>query len=263
VAAFAFNLSPANLPNDSIFPFDVLLLGGDDVVLVTAADRALEVALTLVEGFSQETERRLGRSLRLSATVILAHARFPLAALLKLAESGLAFTKREAAVRQRRGEAVRDGLINFLVVSSTNHLDFDTYVERVLRPRPPLSPESLDRTLRPYTTTDFRRLLQAARVLADGPRTRLQQLRAACFLDHMRGRLEALSALLRWQESDAKRELLRLVTDFARSTGGGEVQFPWFSSGEQERPPIWRTPIADVAEIFDFVAQEVSHAATP
>lgn len=261
--AIARHLPPGRLADGPIFPFDVLLLGGDDVVLVTAADRALEVALTLVEGFSQETERRLGRSLRLSASVILAHARYPFAALLKLAEGGLAFTKREAAARKRRGEPAREGLINFLVVSSTNHLDFDTYVERVLRPRPPLSREALDRTLRPYTTTDFRRLLQAARMLADAPRTRVQQLREACFLDHMHGRLEALSALLRWRESVAKREAPRLVADFARSAGGGEVQFPWFSSGEQEQPPVWRTPIADVAEILDFVAPEESHAATP
>jgi hypothetical protein len=263
VEAVARHLPPVQLADGSIFPFDVLLLGGDDVVLVTAADRALEAALTLVERFSQETEGRLDRSLRLSATVILSHARYPFAALLKLAEGGLAFAKREAAARQRRGEPAREGLINFLVVSSTNHLDFDTYVERVLRLRPPLSHESLDRTLRPYTTTDFRRLLQAARVLADAPRTRVQQLREACFLDHLHGRLEALSALLRWRESNAKREPLRLVADFARSTGGGEVQFPWFSSGEQEQPAVWRTPIADVAEILDFVAPEESRAATP
>ena len=260
VEAVAGHLPPAQLAKDSILPFDVLLLGGDDGVLVTVADRALEVALTLVESFSQETERRIGRSLRLSATVILAHARYPFAALVKLAESGLAFAKREAAARRRRGEQPREGLINFLVVSSTNHLDLNTYVERVLRPRPPLSQEALDRTLRPYTTTDFRRLLQAARVLADGPRTRVQQLREACFLDHMHGQLEALSALLRWPESYAKREPLRLVADFAHSAGGREVQFPWFLDRAEQ---VWRTPIADVAEIFDFIAPEVSHAATP
>lgn len=263
VEAVAHHLHPVPSLSGLIFPFDILLLGGDDVVLVTAAHQALEVALTLVESFSQGTEGRLGRSLRLSATVILAHARYPFAALLKLAEGGLAFAKREAAARQRRGEPAREGLINFLVVSSTNHLDFNTYVERVLRPRPPLSQEALDRTLRPYTTSDFRRLLRAARVVADGPRTRVQQLRQACFLDHMNGRIEALSALLRWPESEGKREPLRLVADFARSAGGGEVQFPWFSSGQQGQPPIWRTPVADVAEIFDFVAPEVSHAVTP
>jgi hypothetical protein len=251
VTAIARHLQPSG----DTFPFDVLLLGGDDVVLVTAADRALDAALTLVETFSKESEVRLGRALRLSATVVLAHARYPFAALLKLAEGGLALAKRQAADGKLNGN--REGLINFLVLSSTNHLDFEAYLDRVLRARPPNLDVPIDRTLRPYTTAGFKRLLQAARTLAvpDVPRSRVQQLRQACFLDHLHGRLEAEAALLRWRDSDAKHEPVRLVNDFAGP--GTVVQFPWFWDGPRK---VWRTPLADAIEILDFVTPGESHA---
>ena len=38
------------------FPFDVLLIGGDDIVMVTPADKALQVATTLAERFHSYTE---------------------------------------------------------------------------------------------------------------------------------------------------------------------------------------------------------------
>ncbi len=37
------------------FPFDILLVGGDDIVIVTPADKALQVAYTLAEQFHQLT----------------------------------------------------------------------------------------------------------------------------------------------------------------------------------------------------------------
>lgn len=259
VEAVTRHLRPEPSSGGPMFPFDVLLLGGDDVVLATAADRAIEVALALVEEFSRETERQLGQPLRLSASVVIAHARYPFVALLKLAEGGLAFAKREAASRSRKGEQAREGLINFLVVGSGNHLDFDAHVERVLRSRPPTSSESLDRTLRPYNSPDLRRLLGAIRTMqAAAPRARIQQLREACFLDRSHGRQEALGALLRWPEDDSKEAVQRLVADFADSAAGDTMQFPWFFDQAQK---VWRTPLADVAELFDFVAAKEEYGA--
>jgi hypothetical protein len=250
VQAIGQHLHPVATPEGPVFPFDVLLLGGDDLVLVTVADRTLEVALSLVEGFAEKTRKQLGRPLRLSAMVVLAHARYPFGALLKLAESGLLFAKQEAA-RQRQKQ---EGLLNFLVVSSPNHLDFASYVERTLRQRAPTSDHPLERTLRPYSAAGFRQLLASARRLKQAPRSRLQQLRKACFLDFQGGRLEARATLLRWRESAEREEVQALVRAYADAQ---QVDFPWFYERTRK---LWRTPLIDVVEILDFVAAEEGDA---
>ena len=108
-------------PDAQTWPFDVLLLGGDDLVMVTRAQSGIEVALNVVERFSELTEKSWGKRLNLSASVAIAHTNYPIGLLLQLAESGLKFAKREGARRRMEGESLNDGLINFLVVSSANH----------------------------------------------------------------------------------------------------------------------------------------------
>jgi hypothetical protein len=46
---------PANGDNPSMFPFDILLIGGDDIVIVTPAAYAMDVALTIAKQFHKHT----------------------------------------------------------------------------------------------------------------------------------------------------------------------------------------------------------------
>ena len=62
-----------------VFPFDILLLGGDDLVMVTPASSAMDVALTIAKRFNELTIGwgREGNGYRLSVGVILAPIKYP------------------------------------------------------------------------------------------------------------------------------------------------------------------------------------------
>lgn len=246
VAAARRYLAP--FPGISHFPFDVLLLGGDDVVLVVPAHLAIPVACTLVQEFSAQAAWNI--PLRLSASVVIAHDTFPFATMYDLATSGLKFAKQEAARRASLASgAARTGLINFQVVTASNQLDFGRHRQSSLRSALPGGGDSwLDRTLRPYAPEDLLQLVRTARTLANAPRTKLEQVRAATFLDHANGRIAALTALLHWDSQGERQALVGLLDYFA---SGGKQQFPWFQRGED-----WATPFVDLLELFDFLPAE-------
>ena len=69
-----------NLEND-LFPFDILLLGGDDVIIVVPASVAMDVALTIANEFRRLTIEGdpEGNGHTLSVGVVLAPVKYPYA----------------------------------------------------------------------------------------------------------------------------------------------------------------------------------------
>lgn len=239
--AIAQHLQPGP---DKTWPFDVLLLGGDDLVMVTRAQSAVECALHIVERFPKLTVERWGKSpLTLSASVVLAHAHYPIGSLLKLAESGLKFAKQKAALRKRHGESLGSGLINFLVISSASHLDFAQYYRQTLSQED--GHTTFYRTQRPYTADEMHDLLAKIEQVSDVPRTKLEQLRAAVFKSQQQGTIEAMMATLRSRAS-VRQKLLELVGD----TPELQLHLPWVQKDEN-----WFTPVLDVIELLDFVGR--------
>ena len=228
--------------SSATLPFDILLLGGDDLVMVAAADRAIEAAMHIVERFGQLTKERWGKPLTLSASVTLSHVNYPIGSLIHLAETGLKFAKREATKRRLEGQAMDSGLINFLVVSSSNHLDFGRYYRDVLCFDD--GPETLRRTCRPYAVSDMRRLLNDIRNARNIPRGKLEQLRSAVFKSRRQGNLDAMMAVLRLRNEEQRKALLSL--------GGGspieQVYLPWIRENNH-----WVTRVLDVVELLDFI----------
>ena len=226
------------------WPFDVLLLGGDDLVMVTRAQSAIRVALHLVEHFTKLTGRKWHRPLNLSASVVLAHVNYPIGALLNLAESGLKFAKNEGARRRREGQEFEGGLLNFLVVNSANHLDYGQYHKRTLKCEE--GRRTFYRTQRPYTVGGMHDLLDKVQSVSGVPRTKLEQLRTAVFKSHRQGTVEAMKAVLR-SRAAVRDKLLALV-------GGSpseQLYLPWVQRDEEN----WVTPILDVVELVDFVEE--------
>jgi hypothetical protein len=236
-------------PVNGILPCIPLLLGGDDLVMVTRAQSAINVAITLVERFGEITASEIGRPLSLSVGVVLAHANFPFRAMLDIAESALKFAKREAARRQL-GDRNRS-LINFLTITSANHLDFKRYYAETLQHQPDLQGPKWLRSLRPYTPTDLRNLLEVARALRDAPRSKLHALGECVFLSHGQSILEGLTTLMRWRggaQEGRRAEQVRDVRRLVDQSGAGTPIFPWNGNARE-----WRTPLLDLVELFDFV----------
>ncbi len=273
--------SEAELPSDGDRrqprrPFEVLMLGGDDLVMVTRAQSAIDIALTTVEEFEhltgEELERRglsgeeWAKPVSLSAAVVITHSHFPFGSLLHLTETALKAAKKDgarAAAKAAAAEGTAAGSspparINFLVVSSTSHLDFDDYYDSQLRRKGgdhgPDDTRKFVLTARPFSPSGLKDLLAAARDLASLPRSRIQQFREACYMNPSRGQVEALATLARMKEKHRDR-IWKAVT--ATMDRCDPREFPWFPAGpggNGER----RTPFVDIAELMPFVkCQEV------
>jgi hypothetical protein len=142
-------------------------------------------------------------------------------------------------------------LINFLTITSANHLDFKRYYAETLKHQPdPQGPKWL-RSLRPYTSADLRNLLEVAHTLRDAPRSKLYALGESVFLSHNQSVLEGLTTLMRWRggsQEGRKAEQVRAVRRLVDQAGTNEPIFPWNGNGQE-----WRTPLLDLVELFDFV----------
>lgn len=231
--------------NRDTWPFDVLLLGGDDLVLITRSQSALAVALHIVERFPQLTKELWGEPLNLSASVVLAQVKYPIGSLIRLAESGLKFAKQQAARRRLAGETFDGGLINFLVVNSANHLEFNDYYRQVLKRKE--YKNTLYRTKRPYSASQMKMLLHHIQTLKEKKvsYSKLEQLRAATFKSRRQGTLDAMMSVLRVRNDEQREALLALVSDLPTE----QVYLPWARHGETD----WITPVVDIVELMDFV----------
>ncbi|MGC9396910.1 MAG: Cas10/Cmr2 second palm domain-containing protein [Anaerolineae bacterium] len=232
----------------NVWPFDILLLGGDDLVMVTRAQSAIDVARHVVERFSEITQNAWGKRLNLSASVVLTHVNYPIGALLGLAESGLKFAKKGAAKRHQAGETLDGGMLNFLVVSSANHLDFDDYYKQELKLEEDAGRTVLYRTQRPYTAPEMAALLTQVRDVRDKvPHTKLEQLRAAIFQSRKQGTIDAMMAVLRLRDDKQRRALLEIVSTDPRE----QIYLPWVKQDAD-----WATPVLDIVELLDFCGKE-------
>lgn len=234
-------------PSGGVLPFVPLLLGGDDLVMVTRAQSAIDVAITLAEKFGDHTKQSTRERLSISVGVVLARANFPFRTMLDLAESALRFAKREAASRKLADR----GLINFLTVTSANHLDYEAFHNETLVSQPSPNGRKWSRSLRPYSPNNLRLLIETARQLQDAPRNKLHALAESVFLGHNQSVLEGLTILMRWRgdrKQGRKADQVKMIRELVDQSGPGDSVFPWCADGGE-----WRTPLLDLVEIFDFV----------
>jgi len=242
-----------------VFPFDILLLGGDDLVMVTTAQKAIETAITITKTFYEETEKVRDFAQQagehgptLSVSVVFVHAKFPFATSLSLAESALKFTKKELAKRKIENENFTpEGMINFMVVHNSNTLDFKAMYDQELFDHE----QQIYRTLRPYPIDKMEQLRNTVKhTLQKVPKTKLHQIREAIFLPGKeRATLSTFAALLRAKEYE-KQEILNIVKEFAGELGKEYLDYPWYGIKNEETQEIYYyTPLLDAIELYDFI----------
>lgn len=249
-----------------MFPFDVLMVGGDDIVIVTPAAVALDVALTIAKIFQKETP-----GYTLSVGVVLAPIKYPFGLLQDLAESTLKHAKKEGAKKQASSEQNQQGAsyINFLVVAGSTSHDFQQVYSSLHKKHVPVSGKQGDAdfyaTLRPYTPEDLHSLLNTIREgkrLSLG-RTKLHQMREAVLQMNLTTSVSTSLAVLRnWRTRQQDFVLGQLFTlgdprkkhsiEDDPASWFPRVTFPWFV----DRDGSYRTSLLDIVELYDFVMLE-------
>lgn len=258
-----------------VFPFDILLIGGDDIVLVTPAAQAMPVAYALAERFytltngePRQDSKEQAETHSLSVGVVLAPTNYPFSLMLNLVEDTLKFAKMDGSkVVEQEKHAYEKTRINFLVVSGNTSQSFGK-VYKLLHQKKSL--HSFYATMRPYMLEQLKFLLE---MLQEGSRldlgrTKLHQLREAILqLNLSTSVTESLAVLRSWKE-DERNFVVTKVYSTERKYPLYEwdeqnpaapfpvVTFPWLVDSKEKDIKQYRTLLLDFVELYDFVAQE-------
>lgn len=231
---------------------DVLLLGGDDLVVVIEAGQALVFAYELARRFEEATRRRLrgltspgGAGLSLSVGVAIGKAHHPFRSLLDTAEQLLRSAKR-AGASQAAGRNM-PSMVDFHLTSMTNTLELEQLRQDEYEL---VDAEGIPyrRTRRPYTLQDLERLFAVASGLkrATFPRTRLNSLYEAVFEP------TPARACLRTIEIFTRgRDRIRETLAQALHDAGCLQHMPWSAEARD-------TIISELVECYDYLPRDWS-----
>jgi len=229
-------------PRGGITPFEIVLIGGDDVLLITAADVAVEIALAIIDGFEKDAQGKVLKKagLTMAGGVVLAHADFPIPAMHSLAEALQRSAKKLCAT-----QGYKTGAIDFLVVSGS-----DTDLEEMRRAIP---------HRRPYTLRDMRTLLDYIRRFKSNnfPMSQLQNMYQALFEGEVNAQMASIATLGYLGQREGKRKLYDLLRSFFKKF---RVKFdgqlpPWDAEiGERDGHRV--SALTDLAELYPFIQGE-------
>lgn len=222
-------------------PFEIITIGGDDVYLFVPADVALEMALHLCREF----DHAFNGELTLAVGVLIAHHMTPIYFSRSIAKGLLKHAKKLSKAQTPVVSA-----IDFQVITADTAISEDVEGFRKQTYRNHYQNEGL--TTRPLTVQQFEELLATARRLKAErfPKAQLHVLREAV----VRGPRLLASNFYHYQRGRS-REMERTyqtLHDFL-SAHGEERLLPFWRNKEGWREAELITPLADLAEIYDFV----------
>lgn len=235
-------------PKNDYFPFNLLFHGGDDLVMVTRADKGVEVAKVLCEHFANNTSEVLGYPLTMSASVIITHGSYPFSSLIKLAEGSLAFAKMTGSRRKKDNPSDLDnqGFINFQVIHSSSGHHFQEEYKRIYTEE--TSNYRLVRTFRPYTCAELEVLLELIKEFKAFPRNKLYALQESLFMDYNNSVLHAMSFIPRLDKQNQG-----LINKALKSFADNNKKCipPWVSMGANN----FYSPFMDIVELYSFIGR--------
>ncbi len=257
----------------TLYPFDILLLGGDDIVMATDASKAMEVAHTIAKEFYTLTEASNiidthEIACTLSIGVVLAPIKYPFSLLLDMAVDARDAAKEESWKARTEGK-IDDSRINFVVVTGGSIKDFDS-VSRNYKSTD--GKHDFYATLRPYDLEALDRLLAAVKEghKRNLGRTKLHALREAILEKNLTTSVSRSLAVLRNWREEQRRFAVASLYEFGERTipktdlkdpekGFPRITFPWFvdqAAGGNTKREVYRTAFLDFVELFDFVSTD-------
>lgn len=224
-------------------PFEVITIGGDDIMLVCTADAVLGIAASISQSFAARLEPIVKELLGTQAVppsasvgVVIAHTSHP---IINMQQRATELLKRAKHVPRTIG--IRDGFIDFHIVSSPSLEPIRAIREKQYQD----VQEAAPRTMRPYARSEFATLLQQAGYIATIPGSKRAQLYEAAL--HSRDRisttLDILRIQTRMQQADAQ-----ILLQALNALGVG-VRYP-FATNKRDQDVL---PLADLIEAAEFV----------
>ena len=254
-------------------PFEIVLIGGDDMMLFTTADIAMTFCVEVMKKFETELSGELLEEaglkqeqiekalmngeiktseyeqmrnmpfyrhgkLTLSASVVLCHPNFPITALVEIAENLLKDAKKFCTTKD-----YREGAIEFQVITGSA-MNVKQTRELMVHNRP-------------YTLSRMGELLNFARKFAQSgfPTSQLQMLYEACHESRASGTMMALRLLARLKNKQHQKLLRDFFVRFSESDSEKPTVWPWIQKGREEYALHSATP--DLIELANFSKRAV------
>lgn len=263
-SALAQHLDMQMRQNQSCYPFEILLLGGDDLMVVVPANKAIEIAKDFCDGFlnstSYKTRSEEETGVSISAGVIITHANYPIHQMMDHAEQLLKSAKElsNEFYQANEGKPAREREINsvdFMVLTGAllqdvkdmrkNEMSYSSD-KQILRGK-----RNLKLYQRPYTTNELGKLIDWIKKFKQSgfPNNKLKAMYNALYRGKGQATLDYLLITSRLPQSTDASELTprNVMLDFGKELDS----FPWKSrdGGELE------TPFLDLIELYNFVKE--------
>ncbi len=233
-----FEALAKNLKLEHQFPFEILLLGGDDLLLIVPADKAIEITIDFCDKFKSNLKKH---NLSISAGVVITHANYPIHQMIDYGEQLLKSAKKKGNEFPNE----ETNYIDFMVIKNPIQSKvFDMRINEMIYK----SEDNRELRLfqRPYTTEQLSEIVEKIRTLKyEGkfPRSRLKQMYQSLF----RGKNQAMldyCMLISRLDKDCRTVMMEEFFECCDL-------FPWQSTTDG-----LETPFLDVIELYDYITKE-------
>ena len=227
---------------------DILLLGGDDLLVALPADRALDFALKVSNQFEDLTKSRIaalqdvetrqffhdkleGQGFTISCGVAIAKSNYPFYLALDLAEQLLKNAKRKHS-RALESETQNQTRVDFHVVAGAN-----SYALGQVREDTYQVSANAQRTLRPLSCPELEALRSSVQKLNKGgfPSSKLHELREAALVPQRnesdRRICDIFARCQHGRDRSQRRALWEAVENLCPA--GYSFNFPWFKKDDK------------------------------
>ncbi len=273
-----------------IHPFEILTIGGDDVMLIVPADKALAIAKTIGEEFEKillskgkvykedknydpkQVHRYQGEKeitgdnqckLSMSTGVLITADDTPIYYAEKLTEQLLKSAKKQA--KELKKKHYYGGTVDFLVMKSvtmisSNISEFRTEGLTKFTNKQ----QKLKLYAAPYTLHELGGLLETAKALknAEFPRSQLYQIRSLLEQGKQTAILNYRYFRVRLSDKKAQNFLKEEFEDAwcqAKSNDGNLA--PWMSLQEEENKVSYETIWREIVDLYPFIAKKQDDSA--
>ena len=234
-------------------PVDILLLGGDDLLVYLSAETAFPFAVGVAQKFARKTEERFsnhtffadllkGKGLTISSGIAYGKSYTPFSILLNQAEELLQSAKKAGSLDPRAGEFFSPSYIDYHFASYFNQVRVDACRKNHLQI---YGQELLLLYQKPYSLEDAQALLDHARSLvAEGiPGTRLKRFGYAPSLGKVNATLECLKLYTR-----TRKEHRLAIWEALDRFGCAGGSMPW-----KKQDSHYTTALIDLMELTEFI----------
>lgn len=239
-----------NLKMGDHVPFEIMLLGGDDLMVVVPANKAMKIAMDFCNKFKENT----GEKVSICAGVVICHANYPIHNAIDHAESLLKSAKRLS----NKDTDAEINAIDYMVIKGSSLQDLKKMREAELSYRS--DDRSNDRSpdillyQRPYTTEKMENLIGWITKFkkSDFPKNKLKSMYESLYRGRNQAMLDYLLLTSRLPpEPEKARDVMKC---FKNKWDGGLDCFPWKKNDDE-----FVTPFIDLTELYEYIDQEESN----